>query len=64
LGYRVKLNIFIKFFLIIFLCASAAGCATAPKARTVGEKVGATIGGGIDTSITWASEGIKKILNK
>jgi hypothetical protein len=56
----MKPSLVLKFFLIVFLCGVAAGCATAPKARTVG----ATIGGGIDAAISWTSKGIKKILNK
>lgn len=50
--------------LIIFSCAALSGCATVPKARTVGQKLGGIVGGGIDTVITWTSMGIKKILNK
>ena len=49
---------------LIFSCAAFSGCATPPKARTLGEKVGGVVGGGIDTAITWTSKGIKKILNK
>ncbi len=49
---------------LIFSCATLSGCATAPKVRTVGQKVGGMVGGGIDTAITWTSKGIKKILNK
>ena len=48
----------------VLVCVFLTGCATAPKARTVGQKVGETLGGGIDTAITWTSKGIKKILNK
>ncbi len=58
--FKIKPNFFIKFFLVIFLCGLAGGCATAPKARSVGQ----TLGGGIDTAITWTSKGIKKVLNK
>lgn len=46
--------------LVILLCVMVSGCATAPKARTVGQ----VLGGGIDLAIAWTSNGIKKILNK
>ncbi len=58
--FKMKPNFLIKFFLILFLCGLVTGCATVPKARSVGQ----TIGGGIDTAITWTSNGIKKIFNK
>lgn len=49
----------------LFLCAALTGCATtAPQKKTVGERVGQTVGAGIDTAIIWTSKGVKKIFNK
>lgn len=49
-----------RLFVLLVLCFAAAGCATAPKPKTVGQ----TIGSAIDSSVTWASNGIRHLLNK
>ncbi len=52
-------NTFRFISIIVFLCFLSTGCATTPK-KTVGQ----TVGGGIDTAITWTSQGIQKLLNR
>lgn len=44
---------------IVMLC-TLAGCATAPKPKTVGQVVGSVV----DSAIAWTSLGVEKILNK
>lgn len=53
-------NIYSFISIIVFLCLFATGCATTPEKKTVGQ----TVGGSIDTAITWTSQGIQKLLNK
>ena len=45
---------------IILLTSFLTGCATAPKPKTVGEIVGSAV----DTSISWASAGVQKLMKK
>ena len=44
----------------VILCVTTIGCATVPKPKTVGDVVGLAV----DSTITWASKGVQKVLNK
>jgi hypothetical protein len=53
-------NLLTGILVSVLFFGTLTGCDTTPQKKTVGQ----TVGGGIDTAITWTSQGIQKLLNK